>query len=114
MIALIIISGMGILAMLSEIFNFKKLLFPIVLVGIATAFVFNILEWNNPVSIAYFDNMIQFDKAALAFSSVILFVAFLWFMLAHNYFKQGSHLVDHMRLFCSCLLAQLCSLPSPT
>jgi hypothetical protein len=37
MMSLFIISGLGVLAMLSEIFKFKKYLFPIVLGGLIAA-----------------------------------------------------------------------------
>ena len=40
---LLIISGLGILAMLAEIFKFKKLLLQIVLLGIISAFALNFL-----------------------------------------------------------------------
>ena len=78
---LLIISGLGILAMLAEIFKFKKILLPLVLLGIIGAYVANFMEWNNGLSIAAFDNMIAFDKVSIAFSGVILACAFFWFFL---------------------------------
>lgn len=98
MIALFIICGLGILAMLSEIFKFKQLLFPVVMLGILGALGANIMEWCEPVSISYFENMISFTKPALVFSSIILVTALFWFVLANEYFKQGTHLVDHYAL----------------
>ena len=95
---LLIISGLGILAMIAEIFKFKKLLFPIVLIGIATAYIFNFTEWNSGMSIQYFDNMISFDKLAIAFSGIIIATAFFWFILANDYFEEDSNLVDHFAL----------------
>lgn len=95
MIALFIICGLGILAMISEILKFKQLLFPVVILGVAGALVANVLEWNNPVSISYFENMISFTKPSLVFSSVILVTVLLWFVLAREYFEKGLHLVDH-------------------
>ena len=69
---LLIISGLGILAMLAEIFKFKKLLLPLVLIGIVAAYAFNFMEWRNGFGISYFDNMIAFDKMAIAFSGIII------------------------------------------
>ena len=61
---LFIISGLGIFAMLAEIFKglgLKKILHPVVLLGIIAAFVVNVkFEWNNNMSIKWFDNMIVF------------------------------------------------------
>lgn len=96
---LFIISGLGIIAMLAEIFKFKKLLYPIVLIGIIAAFVVNITtEWNNNMSIAVFNNMIVFDNFSLAFSGVILAIAFFWFIFANDYFEHQNNKVDHMAL----------------
>ena len=98
MIGLIIICGLGIVTMLSQIFGFKKLLFPIVIAGIAAAIGTNIFEWSNPVSIPYFDNMISFEKHSLVFSSVLLLTALFWFVVADPYFRKGTHKVDHYAL----------------
>src|SRR6267154_3542838 len=95
---LLIISGLGILAMLAEIFKFKKLLFPLVLLGVLAAYVFNFMEWNCPLIIAAFDNMIGFDKIALAFSGVILATIFFWFIMANDYFENDTNMVDHVSL----------------
>ncbi len=95
---LLIISGLGILAMLAEIFKFKKILLPLVLLGIIGAYVANFMEWNNGLSISAFDNMIVFDKVSIAFSGVILATAFFWFIMANDYFENSSNVVDHFAL----------------
>ncbi|MCD6019273.1 MAG: proton-translocating NADH-quinone oxidoreductase, chain [Bacteroidetes bacterium] len=94
---LFIISGLGVLAMLAEIFKFKKLLYPLVLIGILAAYATNFMEWNNNLNIPMFSNMIRFDNVALAFSGVILVTAFFWFILANDYFEQ-DHVTDHFAL----------------
>jgi len=104
---LLIISGLGILAMLAEIFKFKKLLLPIVLLGIISAFALNFLEWQTRLDISHFDNMISFDKLAIAFSGIILLTAFFWFILANNYFDKSSSLVDHFALVLFALVGAL-------
>ncbi len=104
---LLIISGLGILAMLAEIFKFKKMLLPIVLIGIAAAYIFNFMEWNSGMSIQYFDNMISFDKLAIAFSGIIIATAFFWFILANDYFEEDSNLVDHFALVLFALVGAL-------
>lgn len=103
---LFIISGLGILAMLAEIFKFKKALFPIVLVGILGAYAINFTEWNNNMSIEVFNNMIHFDNVALAFSGVILATAFFWFILANDYFEE-DHVTDHFALVLFALVGAL-------
>lgn len=95
---LLIVSGLGILAMLAEIFKFKKLLFPLVLLGLVGAYVANFMEWNNPLIIDSFNNMIGFDKIAIAFSGVILVTAFFWFIMANDYFENDNTIADHFSL----------------
>jgi NADH-quinone oxidoreductase subunit N len=94
--ALLIISGLGLLSMLAEVFRFRRAIFPIVLVGLAVALYFNFTEWNGNVS--WFSNMIAFDRPAIAFSAVILVTAVLWFVLANNYFEEESTVTDHFAL----------------
>ena len=103
---LFIISGLGILAMLAEIFKFKKILYPLVLLGIIAAYGCNFMEWNNNVSIPMFGNMIRFDNVALAFSGVILATAFFWFILANDCFEQ-DHITDHFALVLFALVGAL-------
>ncbi|HEY1041038.1 MAG TPA: NADH-quinone oxidoreductase subunit N, partial [Bacteroidia bacterium] len=108
---LFIISGLGIFAMLAEIFKgigLKKILYPVVLLGILGAFVVNITtEWNNPMSISYFNNMIVFDNFALAFSGVILATAFFWFIFANDYFENDTNITDHFALVLFALVGAL-------
>lgn len=95
---LLIVSGLGILAMLAEIFKFKKALFPLVLLGIIGAYVANFMEWNSGYSIEVFNNMIAFDKVAIAFSGVILATSFFWFIIANDYFEHEHTVADHFSL----------------
>lgn len=103
---LFIISGLGVLAMLAEILKFKKLLYPIVLVGVLAAYALNFTEWNNNMNIEMFSNMIRFDNVALAFSGVILVTAFFWFILANDYFEH-DHITDHFALVLFALVGAL-------
>lgn len=95
---MLIITALGLFVMIAEIFKWRKVLLPAVLVGIAAAFAANVMEWAAPLHISYFDNMIFFDKAALAFSGVILVTSFCWFILANDYFEDSSNVVDHFAL----------------
>jgi NADH-quinone oxidoreductase subunit N len=98
MIALFIISLLGITALLAEILNFRKLLPAITLLGILAAMVAAIAEWNSPVSIPAFNNMLVFDHYALAFSVSLCLITFLWFIMAHHYHKTETAQADHYAL----------------
>ncbi len=102
--ALILLSSLGVLSLLAEIFSFKKLLYPLVLLGLTVTFVLNIGEWNTNVT--YF-KMMTFDNFAVAFSSVIIVVAFLWFLMAEGFFKEESSQTDHYALILFALVGAL-------
>lgn len=93
--ALILLSSLGVIALLAEIFSFKKLLYPIVLLGLITTFVLNVSDWGTN---QLYYRMMLFDNYAVAFTAVIIAVAFLWFIMAEGFFKEESNLTDHFAL----------------
>lgn len=94
--ALILLSCLGVIALLAEIFNFKKILYPIVLIGLVTIFILNAFDWdlNEPV----YYGMMRYDDFAVAFSSVLIGITALWFIMAEGFFKEESSLTDHFAL----------------
>ena len=105
---LCIIGGLGILAMLAEVFKFKRWLQTIVLIGVLLAYVANFIEWNQLADgqtgsyidqiFSKFSNMIRFDSVALAFSGVIIITAFFWFIMSNDYFSNETSVADHFSL----------------
>ncbi|MGP8216853.1 MAG: NADH-quinone oxidoreductase subunit N [Bacteroidia bacterium] len=97
MITLIILSALGILTLFAQVLRFRKILFPVILIGLVLAFYFTSADYiSNPQP--WFSSMLVFDKFATAFSRSILFIAFLWFMMARNYFLQETSATDHFAL----------------
>jgi NADH-quinone oxidoreductase subunit N len=95
MTALILLSALGVIALLAEIFSFKKLLYPVVILGLITTFVLNLVDWNTDKT---WYGMMHYDNFAVAFSSVLIGVAALWFVMAEGFFKEESSLTDHFAL----------------
>ncbi len=93
--ALVLLSSLGVIALLAEIFSFKKIVYPIVLIGLITTFIFNAFDWGTDHT--YF-NMMRYDNYAVAFSSVLIGVAFLWFVMADGFFKEESNMMDYFSL----------------
>lgn len=93
--ALILLSSLGVITLLAEIFSFKKVLYPVVLLGIAAIFILNAMDWNT--NTLYY-NMMRFDNYAVAFTGLILLVAFLWFLMAQDFFKEETSKTDHYAL----------------
>jgi NADH-quinone oxidoreductase subunit N len=94
--AVYVLSGLGILSLLAEIFNFRKVLFPIVLAGLVASTFLLVVDWGTDVS--YFTNMLRFDNGAVAFSALISVTAFLWFLMSRDYFQNNTHVTDHFAL----------------
>lgn len=93
--ALILLSSLGVIALLAEIFSFKKLLYPIVLLGLITTFIVNMFDWDTN-KLSY--KMMMFDNYAVAFTAVIIVIAFLWFLMAEGFFKEETNQTDYFAL----------------
>lgn len=94
--AVYILSGLGIFSLISEIFNFRKVLFPVVLIGLTITTGLLIMDWNTSQS--FYSNMLTFDNFAVAFSAGISVIALLWFMMSRDYFENNTHVTDHFAL----------------
>lgn len=93
---LLTIAGLGILSMLSEMLNFKKQLFWLVLAGLIVAAGFVVYEFDTFYS--YFHNMVVFDNYAMSFSGLLILTAFLWFLMSRSYFTSETSIADHYAL----------------
>lgn len=94
--AVFILSGLGILSLLAEIFNVRKVLFPIVMAGLAAAVVVLMVEWNTASS--YYNDMLFFDNFAIAFGVMLSVAAILWFLMSKRYLEDNPHITEHFAL----------------
>jgi len=95
MTALILLSSLGVIALLAEIFSFKKIVYPVVVLGLITTFVLNLVSWNTNGT---FFGMMRYDNFAVAFSSVLIGITTLWFIMSEGFFKEETSLTDHFAL----------------
>lgn len=93
---LITVSLLGIAAMLSEVFRFKKFIQTIFIAGLAGAICLAIADWGTAYS--YFRFMVLFDDYALAFSILFLTVTLLWLLMSQDYFEEKGVHADHFAL----------------
>lgn len=82
--------------MLSEMLNFKKRLFILVLIGLIAAFILTFIDWGFAYS--YFHNMMLFDNYAIAFSGLLILLTFIWFLMSRTYFTSETSIADHYAL----------------
>ena len=94
--ALIVLSSLGVIALFAEIFRFKKLLFPLTVLGLMTAGVFVYIDRHAPLDAMFYD-MVRFDKYALMFMLVLIGTAVIWLGSSKNYL-EGNHQTDFYAL----------------
>ncbi len=104
--SLLLLSGLGVLALLAEIFNFKKRLFPIVLIGLVGVIGASLKDWNT--NIHYYSDMMVFDNFAICFTVLICSIALLWFVMSQSYFTEETNVTDHFALVLFSLVGAVC------
>ena len=93
---LIIISLLGVAAMMADAFRFKKILLPLIVAGLIAALGFAVAAWNSNLS--YYHEMVLFNNYALAFSSLLIVVTLLWMIISKNYFSSATNMAEHAAL----------------
>lgn len=94
--SIFVLAGLGIFSLLAEIFNIKRFLFPVVILGLMAASVLLVFDWNHAAS--FYSNMLTFDNYAVAFSIVLSLTAMLWFLMSKDYFENNTNITDHFAL----------------
>ena len=103
MYTLIYTCGLGLLCLVAEILNLRKLLIPVILAGLAAIFFVNYMDWQmtGPVILAGIDmsHMLQVDHFAVAFNAILIGAAALLFTLSGNFYKdEPQHLSDYLAI----------------
>lgn len=89
---LIAITAVGVLAMLSEILNFRKYLYPLTLLVLLVALALTGMEWSGGVR--YFNDMLYMDNFAVVFSGIMVFTTLLWFMMNEGFLIGNPRQAD--------------------
>jgi NADH-quinone oxidoreductase subunit N len=92
--------------MLAEIFNLRKLIVPVLVIGLAVIFGLNLNDWN--LNLAYYNNMLKVDNFSVAFGGLSIFVTLLVFILSADFYaKDQEHLSDYMSILTFVLVGAL-------
>ncbi len=89
---IIIVSLLGVTALLSEMFGFKKVLLPLLILGMAAALCFNQSHWG--VNTSYYHDMLLVNNYSVAFSSLLIVVAGIWLVFSGPYFTEIAFRAD--------------------
>ena len=94
---LIAIIGLGVLCLLFEIFNLRKGIIPITVIGLLAVLGLDISEFNSPDS--YYNNMIVVSKFSSAFSALFIILTILLITLSHKFYENHqSKLSDYIAI----------------
>ena len=85
MSTLIAIIGLGILCLLLEIFDFRKAIIPLSIIGLLAVLGLNATEFSNPAS--YYNNMIVISKFSTAFSGLFIILTIFLIALGHKFYE---------------------------
>jgi NADH-quinone oxidoreductase subunit N len=83
---LIAIIGLGVLCLLFEIFNLRKAIVPITIIGLLSVLGLTISEFNSTES--YYNNMIVVSKFSTTFSSLFIVLTIFLVALGHNFYEN--------------------------
>jgi len=92
---LLLISGLGVVSLLSGLLNFRKGFLLIVILGLLANIGLSIADWDHN-EVVY--NMMVLDNFALAFNIAFSVIAILWFISAVDYFNNDNNFSDHYAL----------------
>ncbi|SHI47097.1 NADH-quinone oxidoreductase subunit N [Flavobacterium terrae] len=94
---LIAISGLGILSLLAEIFNGRKAIVPITIIGLLAILGYNISPYNHLGT--FYNNMMFVDKFSVAFTSLFIVVTIFLIALSHEFYKeQATKISDYVAI----------------
>jgi NADH-quinone oxidoreductase subunit N len=83
---LIAIIGLGVLCLLFEILNLRKIIIPVTIIGLLAILGLTISEFNTPGT--YYNNMIVVNKFSVAFSGLFIVLTTFLVALSHNFYEN--------------------------
>ena len=92
---LLTLSLTGVFTMLADMFNLRKLVFPLALFGLAMTISWSVFDWDFQQRIY---GMMQVDNYALAFTIVMCSTAIMWLMMSEDFFSKIVVTTDRFAL----------------
>jgi len=94
---LIYASCLGLLCMIAEIMDLRKILVSLVVIGLAVIFYFNFQDWNHLST--HFNQMVRIDNYSVAFSGLAIVLSGLVFVLSADFYKNDEkHISDYLAI----------------
>ncbi len=89
--------GLGVLCLVFEIFNARKAIVPIAILGLLGIFALNATQYNVPAS--FYNNMIVTNNFSVGFSGLFILLTIFLVALSHDFYKdQASKISDFIAI----------------
>jgi NADH-quinone oxidoreductase subunit N len=98
--AILVLTSLGIISLLAEIFRFRRALYPIVILGLMGAIATTVSYWwyDDGDFAKYFGGMINFEDSSVIFSTIIITTGLLWFLMSDTFFNKDNPRTDLVAL----------------
>ena len=83
---LIAISGLGVFCLIAEIFNLRKLIVPVAILGLLAILGLTVSEFDHPSS--HYNSMIIVNNFSVAFSSLFIILTIFIVALSGDFYKD--------------------------
>ncbi len=90
------ISGLGVFCLIAEIFNLRKLLIPVAILGLIAILGLTISEYNLPST--HFNNMVVVDRFSVSFSSLFIVLTIFLVALSGDYCVEDAQSIEEILL----------------
>jgi len=95
---IILLSITGLATLFTGIYNARKIILPVVILGLLAAFALNALQWHAAMDAGtvsfysgYVKSMMQFDDYAIVFTGLLILCSLFIFFLCDEYYKDEDH-----------------------
>lgn len=107
--AILLLSGLGVIALFAELFRFRKALYPLMVLGLLGTIATTVSYWwyDDGEWAKYFGGMINFEGSSVIVSTVILVTALLWYVMSADYLRKETSETDHTALIMFALVGAL-------
>lgn len=105
---LLTLTGLGLFSMIAEIFNFRKAIFPVIVLGLVGLLALCFLDWGSYNSTVTHFAMMRADNFSIAFTGVMAATALFWFLMSRSFFEDQSNMSDHFSLILFALTGAFC------
>jgi len=97
MSTIIAIAVLGIICLIAEIFNLRKAIVPVTVIGLLAILGITVAEFN--ITESYYNNMIVVNRFTVTFSSLFILLTVFLVTLSHNFYKdRPSKLSDFVAI----------------